>query len=399
MREVIVAGVGVHSFGRFLDKSLKELGRVAIMSALDDAGLSPKDIQVAYFANAYGGLILGQESIRGQTVLLHAGISEIPVINVENACASGSTAFREAWLGVASGLYDIALALGVEKLYCDNTPKTMAAIATSSDTEVVGGTGWSFPTWYALNTRMYMKEYGATQEHFARIVVKNTKNGSLNPHAQFRRPLTVEEVLSSREICYPLTLYMCSAIGDGAAAAILCSKEIAMKHARKPMVAVVASALVSAAFRNKPERPSVAGSAGQRAANLAYEQAGVGPKDIDVIEVHDAFAPSELQAYEELGLCGEGEAIGLIEEGKTEIRGEIPVNPSGGLMSKGHPVGATGLAQIAEIVWQLRGEAGPRQVEGRNKRMGPILGLTHNGGGTLEGDAAAMAVHILKRVS
>jgi acetyl-CoA acyltransferase len=398
VREVIVAGVGVHSFGKFIDKSLKELGRVAVMRALEDSGLSLKDIQVAYFGNACGGLILGQESVRGQTVFLYAGISEIPVINVENACACGSSAFREAWLCVASGLYDVALALGAEKLFCDNTPKTMAALASSSDTEIVGETGWSFPTWYALNTRMYMKEYGATQEHFAKVVVKNTKNGSLNPHAQFHKPLTVEEVLNSREICYPLTLYMCSAIGDGAAAAILCSKEIAKKYMKKPMVAVAASALVSAAFRNEPKRPTVAGSAGQRSAKLAYEQAGVGPADLDVVEIHDAFSPAELQGYEEIGLCGDGEGIRMIDEGKTEIGGEIPVNTSGGLAAKGHPVGATGLAQIAEVLWQLRGEAGPRQVEGRKKRRGPVLGLTHNGGGTLEGDAAAMAVHILKKI-
>lgn len=398
MREVIVAGVGVHKFGKFLDKSLKELGRVAIKSALDDAGLTSKDIQVAYFSNAYGGLITGQESVRGQTVFLYSGISEIPVINVENACASGSSAFREAWLSVASGLYDIALALGAEKLYCDNTPRTMAAIATSSDLEIVSDTGWSFPTQYALNMLMYMKEYGVTREHFAKVVVKNTKNGALNPHAQFHKPLTVEEVLNSREICYPLTLYMCSAIGDGAAAAILCSKEIAEKYMKKPMVAVAASAMVSAAFRNEPKKPSIQGSAGQRAANLAYEQAGIGPSDLDVIEVHDAFSPAELQAYEEIGLCADGEGKRLIDEGKTEIGGEIPVNTSGGLASKGHPVGATGVAQIAEVVWQLRGEAGPRQVEGRNKRRGPVLGLAHNGGGSLESDAASMCAHILKRL-
>ena len=398
MREVIVAGVGMHSFGRFRDKSLKELGRVAVTGAIEDAGLSRKDIQAAYFGNAYAGLIMGQESVRGQTVLLHSGISEIPVINVENACSSGSSAFREAWLCVASGLYDVVLALGAEKLFCDNTPKTMAAIATSSDTEVVGDTGWSFPAWYALNTRLYMQECGATQEHFAKVVVKNTKNGELNPHAQFRKPLTLEEVLNSKEICYPITLYMCSAIGDGAAAAILCSKEVAKKYVKKPMVAVAASALVSAAFRNEPKPYTATGSAGQRAGNLAYEQAGVGPGDLDVIEIHDAFSPAEIIGYEELGLCGHGQGIRMIDEGRTEMGGVIPVNTSGGLASKGHPVGATGLAQIAEVVWQLRGEAGPRQVEGRNKRRGPVLGLTHNGGGTLEGDAAGMAVHILKRL-
>jgi acetyl-CoA acetyltransferase len=398
MREVIVAGVGVHKFGKFVDKSLKELGRVALKNALDDAGLMPKDIQAAFFGNAYGGLITGQESVRGQTVLLHSGISEIPVLNVENACASGSSAFREAWLSVASGLYDVVLALGVEKLYCDNTPKTMAAIVTSSDLEIVGDTGWSFPTWYALNARLYMREYGATQEHFAKVVVKNTKNGALNPHAQFHKPLTMEEVLNSREVCYPLTLYMCSAIGDGAAAAVLCSQDVAKKLQKRPMVAVAASALTSATFRNEPKKPTAVGSAGQIASKLAYEQAGVGPEDLDMVELHDAFAPAELTAYEEIGLCGDGEGIRLIEEGKTEMGGEIPVNTSGGLASKGHPVGATGLAQIAEVVWQLRGEAGPRQIAGRNERLGPMLGLTHNGGGTLENDAAAMAIHILKRI-
>jgi acetyl-CoA acetyltransferase len=397
MREVIVAGVGVHSFGKFLDKSLKELGRVAIKSALDDAGLTLRDVQIAFFGNAYGGLITGQESVRGQTVFLHSGISGIPVLNVENACASGSSAFREAWLSVASGLYDVALALGAEKLYCDNTPKTMAAVATSSDTEIVSDTGWSFPTWYALNALLYMKEYGATREHFAKVVAKNTRNGALNPHAQFHQPRTVAEVLNAREICYPLTLLMCSAIGDGAAAAVLCSREVAEKHARKPFILMAASSLASAAFRNEPRKPSVLGSAGRRASQEAYEQAGVGPEDLDIVELHDAFSPAELQAYEEIGLCGDGEGIRLIEEGRTEMGGEIPVNTSGGLASKGHPVGATGLAQIAEVVWQLRGTAGPRQIPGRH-RLGPRLGLTHNGGGTLEGDAAAMCVHILKRI-
>lgn len=398
MREVIVAGVGVHSFGKHIDKSLKELGRVAVKNALDDAGLTPRDIQIAFFGNAYGGLITGQESIRGQTVFLYCGLSEIPVMNVENACASGSSAFREAWLSVASGLYDVALALGTEKLYCDNTPKTVAAIATSSDVEIVADTGWSFPTWYALEALQYMQQYGATREHFAKVVVKNTKNGALNPYAQFHRPLTVEEVLNAREICYPLTLYMCSAIGDGAAAAVLCSREVAMKHARKPFVSVAASSLTSAGFRNEPKLPPVRTSAGYRASMQAYEQAGIGPNDLDIVEVHDAFSSAELRAYEEVALCSEGEGRRLIEEGKTEIGGEIPVNTSGGLASKGHPVGATGLAQIAEVVWQLRGEAGARQVPGRNKRLGPVLGLTHNGGGTLEDDAAAMCVHILKRL-
>lgn len=398
MREVIVCGVGMHGFGKHIDKSLKQLGRVAITNALNDAGLTAKDVQVAFFGNAYAGLITGQESVRGQTVFLYSGMSGIPVMNIENACASGSSAFRQAWLSVASGQYDVALALGAEKLYCDNTPKTIAAIATSSDIDIVGDTGWSFPVWYALKARMYMQQYGATVEHFAKVVAKNTKNGVLNPYAQFHKAMTTEEVLNAREIAYPLTLFMCSAIGDGAAAAVLCSREVAEKYARKPFVAVAASALTSASFMNEPSGITAKGSAGQRASEIAYKQAGIGPDELDCVEVHDAFAPAELTAYEEIGLCPDGEGIRMIEEGKTEIDGEIPVNTSGGLASKGHPVGATGLSQIAEIVWQLRGEAGPRQIAGRNKRLGPVYGLAHNGGGTLENDAAAMCVHILKKV-
>lgn len=398
MREVIVAGVGIHAFGKHLDKSLKQLGRVAIKAALDDAGFTSRDIQIAFFGNAYGGLITGQESVRGQTVLLYSGISEIPVLNVENACASGSSAFREAWLSIASGQYDIALALGAEKLYCNNTPKTVAAIATSSDIDIVGGTGWSFPVWYALKARNYMQKYGATQEDFAKVVVKNTKNGVNNPYAQFHKAMTVDEVLNAREVSYPLTLFMCSAIGDGAAAAVLCTRELAEKHSRKPFIKVAASQLASAAFRNDPSSQSVKTLAGYRAAMRAYNEAGIGPNDLDTVEVHDAFAPAELTAYEEIALCAEGEGMRLIREGKTEIGGQIPVNTSGGLSSKGHPVGATGLAQIAEIVWQLRGTAGKRQVPGHNKKLGPQFGLAHNGGGTLEDDAAAMCIHILQKV-
>jgi acetyl-CoA acyltransferase len=398
MREVIVAGVGVHNFGKHIDKSLKQLARVAIKSALDDAGLTEKDIQAAYFGNAYGGLITGQESVRGQTVFLYSGMSGIPVLNVENACASGSSAFREAWMAIACGMYDVCIAVGAEKLYCDNTPKTVAAIATSSDLDVVGGTGWSFPVWYALKARMYMESYGATLEDYAKVVVKNTKNGLNNPYAQFHRAMSMEEVLKAREVCYPLTLFMCSAIGDGAAAAVLCSRKVAEKYARKPYVAIAASQLASASFMNEPRPPTVIGCAGQRASRAAYEQAGIGPEGIDCIEVHDAFSPAELTAYEEVGLCKDGEGMKLIRDGSTEITGDIPVNTSGGLASKGHPVAATGLAQIAEVTWQLRGQAGKRQIPGKKKKNGPVYGLTHNGGGTLENDAAAMCIHILKRV-
>jgi acetyl-CoA acyltransferase len=388
MRKVAVIGVGMHPFGRFLDKSLSDLGRVAIWKAMEDCGLSLKDIQVAYVGNSLGGLVTGQEGIRGQVILRDAGLGGIPVINVENACASGTTAFRGAWLEVASGVYDIALAVGVEKLYLPKTADSIKILSADSDVRL-RDMGFQFTAHYAMNLRRYMKQYGWTKVHFAKVVEKNSYNASLNPDAQHRTPLTVEQVLNSRLIAEPLHLYMCASMGDGAAAAVLCAEEVARKFARKPLVEVAACALRSGMFK-KPEdanRLNIVALASQ----FAYEQAGLGPKDVDVAEVHDAMAPAELYHYEELGFCREGEGARMIEEGRTKITGDIPVNPSGGLAGKGHPVGATGLAQVAEIVYQLRGEAGERQVKD------PQVGLVQNSGGYVENDSAAASIVILKR--
>ena len=388
MRKVYIVGVGMHPFGKFMDKSLQDLSRVAIWDAIEDAAIRPQDIQVAYVGNSLGGLVTGQEGVRGEVILRDAGLGGLPIINVENACASGTTALRGAWLEIASGMYDVALALGVEKLFLPRTADSIKILAADSEIRL-RDMGFQFTAFYAMTLRKYMKDYGWTKEHFAKVVVKNSYNGSLNPYAHHRTPLTIEQVLNSRLIAEPLTLYMCSSMGDGAAAAILCSEDKARKLSRKPLVEIASCALRSGMFR-RPEdttTPSIV----TMAANYAYEHAGVGPEDIDLAEVHDAMAPAELYHYEELGFCREGEGARMIDEGRTELSGDIPVNTSGGLAAKGHPIAATGLAQVAEIVWQLRGEAGQRQL------ADPKVGLVQNSGGLVEGDTAASSITILKR--
>jgi acetyl-CoA acyltransferase len=386
MRDVVILGVGMTRFGRFLDRSTQDLGREAIWNAVDDANIPLKQIQVAYVGNAVGAQLNELKGTIGQHVLTTAGIDSIPVTNVENACSSASSALRLALLEVASGNHDVALAVGVEKMYTGDTAKAAASMASGTP---FAKFGFTFVAEYALNLRKWMKKFPAVKvEHFAKVVVKNSKNGSLNPYAQFRKPLSVEDVLKSRMVANPLTLYMCSGIGDGSAAAIVCTKKIARKYASKPLIEVAACELVSGTYTYPDEVHQACSS---RAAKLAYEKAGIGPQDVNVVEVHDAMAPAELKIYEELGLCEEGGSPRMIDEGKTMINGPIPVNPSGGLAAKGHPVGATGLAQIAEIVWQLRGEAGDRQVSN------PKVGMTQNQGGLVAGDNAACIVTILKR--
>lgn len=388
MRDVVIIGVGMTKFGKFLDRTLQDMGQEAIWKAIEDSGVQASDIQVAYFSNSLAGLITGQEAVRGQIVLRHAGLGGIPVINVENACASGTTAFRGAWLEVASGAYDVALAVGVEKLFCDDTARSLRALSTNSELELAM-MGFQFTAYYALQLRKYMKEYGATKELFARVAVKNSYNGSLNPYAQHQKVLTVEEVLNSRPISDPLTLYMCSSMSDGAAAAIVCTREKARQFTSGPLIEV-GSCVLKAGLYRKPGDTSIPNTV-TLVAREAYEKAGVDPKDINVAEVHDAMAPVELLRCEELLLCGKGEAIAMFEQGRTRIDGDIPVDPSGGLSARGHPVGATGLGQITEIVWQLRGTAGAHQVNN------PRVGLTQNSGGRVEEDTAATSVTILKK--
>jgi len=408
MRDVAVIGAGMTNFGKFLDRSMKDLTREAVEGALGSAGMDKSQLQAAVVGNATAGLITGQEMIRGQVALRDMGIGGIPIINTENACASSSTAFHVAWTYVASGMYDVALAVGMEKLYHEDKTRSFKAIGSAVDVEwvqqmqaaaaaareakkdqdnpgVAEGAGEKrsmFMDFYAAFARSHMQRYGTTKEQFARIAVKNHYHGSLNPHAQYREVYTLEDILASPPVAEPLTRLMCSPIGDGAAAAILVSPEIARQMTTKPVW--VKASVLNSGFDRQPGEDDVT----TVTAKNAYEQAGVGPEDLNVLEVHDASAPAELVLYEELGLCAEGEGGALIDSKATYFDGPKAVNPSGGLISKGHPIGATGVAQIYEIFSQLRGEAGDRQVKN------PKVGLTENGGGMVKGDPAAVSIHI-----
>lgn len=391
MRDVVIIGVGMHSFGRFPDKSIKALGAFAVSAAMDDANIKMSDLDIAYVGNSLGGALSGQEGVRGQTVLQYCGLSDIPIINVENACASGSTALRGAWLEVASGQSEVALALGVEKMFTGDTPKTLAALAGDSEVELAR-MGMQFTANYAIHPKYnllgLMDKYGWSAEDYALCAVKNSRNGAKNPDAQHQRPLNVDEILQSPMIAYPLTLLMCSSIGDGAAAAIVCSQDFVDRVETARPVHIRAAVLESGHIFGSTDHEFNKLS---RVLRKAYEEAAIGPEDIDVCEVHDAMAPVELLLYESLGFCGPGEGVDLLRSGATEIQGRHPVNTSGGLTARGHPVGATGLAQVAELVWQLRGEAGARQVP-----RPPKVALAHNQGGLLLGlDSAAYAVTIL----
>lgn len=404
-----IAGVGMTRFGKFLDQGLKAIGAGAIEAALKDADMDRSELQAAWLGNAAAGLVTGQESIRGQVVLRGVGIGKIPVVNVENACASASTAFNQATAMVSAGLYDIALAVGVEKLYHVDKTKSfgaftgavdveamdeiMAALKKSAEaggaTEASEGAGKKrsmFMDIYAAGARAHMKKYGTTVEQFAGVSAKNSFHGSMNDRAQFREVLSIEDVLGSPMIAEPLTRPMCSPIGDGAAAAIIVSEKKARELGLHNPVKVVSTVLHS----GWDHEDGVDGAA-ELASSEAYEEAGVGPNDLSVVELHDASAPGEIFAYEYLGLCPKGDGGKLVSDGTTRLGGRMPVNTSGGLLRKGHPVGATGIAQIVELTEQLQGRSGKRQVEGAK------IGLAHNGGGSIGNDAAAMCITILSR--
>lgn len=404
MRDVLVLGVGMTMFGKFLDRGLKDLGGEAIRAALADAGIVGEQLDAAFVGNAMAGLMTGQECIRGQVILRGLGLGGLPVYNVENACASASTAFHTAWMAVAGGMYDAVLALGVEKLYDADKRRSFAALGSAVDVETAAGFARAvnqdrgleaaegagerrsvFMDYYASEAREHMARYGTRREDYARVAAKNHTNGSLNPKAQFQRARTVDDVLAAPMIADPLTRLMCSPIGDGAAAAVLVSAEFARRHPGARPVTVAASVLASGA----PVASRDAAVA-TRASRRAYDAAGIGPDDLDLAEVHDASAPAEIFLYEELGFCRPGEGGRLVADGVTALGGTLPVNTSGGLLAKGHPVGATGIAQIVEVVEQLRGRAGARQV-GRAR-----VALTQNAGGVLEGEPAACAVHLFK---
>ena len=375
-------GVGMTEFGRHPERSLTDMGREACWRALKDAGIHPKQIQAGFSGNSLAPYLQREVDI-GQPILREVGIVGIPILNISNACASGSCAFREAWLAVASGLYELVIAVGTEKAFVGKG--AMLDIGSQDFQLMQGGV---FPGDFALKARRHMLEFGTTKEQLAKISVKNHKNGCLNAYSQFKKEFTVEEVLNSPMVADPLTVLSCCPNSDGSAATIIASKDLAKRYCEKP-IRIAASALRSGTY--EPNRNLALFDLDFEASKIAYEISGYDPQDIDVAEVHDAFTIAEIMHYEGLGFCKLGEGGRLIDEGETEIGGRIPVNPSGGLLSRGHPVGATGLAQIAEIVWQLRGETGKRQVE--NAR----IGLAHVVGGGREGDVGAGTIHILAR--
>jgi acetyl-CoA acetyltransferase len=356
------------------------------------------DIETAFVGNAVAGLISGQEMARARILLSGAQtLDGVPIFAVENACASSSSAFHLAWLTVASGQCDIALALGAEKLTSDDRERAFRAISTAVDLEtepevataVAGGAmnRSFFMDIYAAKATAYRERTGATLEDFARVVVKSHEGAAHNPKAQYRTRVSVEEVLNSRQISGDLTLLMCSPVGDGAAAAVLVAGDAL---ARFDDWVVAAAVRIGASVVRSGQKPSSgATKATVRAAEAAYEMAGLGPRQIGVAEVHDAAAPEELEIYEHLQFAPVGEGVRLIRDGTVALGGRLPVNTSGGLICRGHPIGATGLAQIVEIVTQLRRRAGERQVEN------VTIGLTHNAGGWVEGDNAVASVHIL----
>ncbi|MCZ7657141.1 MAG: thiolase family protein [Xanthobacteraceae bacterium] len=380
MSDAYVAGVGFHPFGRFPEKTLKEIAAQAVLAALDDSALDPDGIDAAFCANAYAGLLTGQESVRGETWLRSVGIGGVPIINVENACAGGGAALHLATIAVRSGTYRRVLVVGAEKMFTGDTGRAIAALATSSDIEVTGGIGMQFAAVDAIRVKQLMAEEKLGDDALEWVTVKNHDNGALNPIAQFRKPMTAQDVRNSRMIAEPLRLYMCSAISDGAAACVV-SAEPSRRRVR-----IIGSGAACAPVRARQGEVSTA----RRAVKKAYDDAGVGPSDIGVVEVHDAVSPLELVYYRELGFCAPGEVGRFVAEERTLRTGPIPFNPSGGINSRGHPVGATGIAQVCELVLQLSGEAGARQIAPTRR------GLALNAGGWIGDDPAFNAVHILE---
>ncbi len=413
MRKVKIIGGAVTKFGKHLDRNMKSLVAEAVTGALKDAGITKDELQGAWVGNAGQGLHDGQECIRGQVVLRPLGIGGIPVVNVENACASSATALNGAWAMVALGEIDVALVVGMEKMYTADPSASLKGFMAGMDVEVVSqmmelfkqqeeqirkereargekekkttGRRSIFMDAYAWGARNHMEKYGTTQRQLAVISSKNHFHSSMNPLAQYQKKFSVEEVLESPEVAYPLTRLMCAPIGDGAAAAIVCSEDFARKITSPYSVELVACCLASGEDREEGRESTLA-----RLARKAYDKAGIGPEDIDVAEVHDATSFGELSSLEQLGICPIGEGGPFAEAGHTTLGGRIPVNVSGGLESQGHPVGATGCRQAVELFWHLTGRAGERQVKGAK------VGLAQNAGGSVGGSEAALSVTILK---
>ena len=412
MTKIYVAGIGMTQMGKMLDRSVKHLTAEAVGEALQDAGADKNDLQSAYFSNATQGHMEGQEMIRGEIALRDMGIEEIPVVNVENACASGATAFNLAVQFLKAGEGDTSLAVGAEKMYSSDRERMFSAfdgawdittVEENTDKLLALGQGYAVPPGttsdkpysmfmdvYAAWSRHHMKIFGTTQRQIAAVSAKNHNHSQHNDKAQYRMPYSVDEVLAAPPITFPLTLPMCAPISDGGAAAVLCTdeglKRLGVDQSRA--IEVKASILQTGSTRSENETDQHITA---KAARRAYERAGVGPEDMDVAEVHDATAMGEIMQVENLGFCDFGDGGAAAERGDTLLGGRVPVNPSGGLECKGHPIGATGLCQIYELTMQLRGEAGARQVERAR------LAIAENGGGLYGIEESVAAITILGR--
>ncbi len=376
-REVVVLGVGLHPFGRFPEKNLPQLAQQAVVEALKDASVGWNTVQIAYFGHVYyQGMSLGEATLR------ELGLTGIPIINVENACSSGSTAFWQAYWGIATGLYDIALAFGAEKV-----PKGPVTVTAEDSPERLIGADHMMAG-YALRARRYMEEHNAPVEAIAQVSVKAHDNAALNPYAQYNKTFTLAEVLESRPISDPLTLYQCCPTSEGGSAAVLCASDVKKSLApdNDRHVTIAAAALATGTYSVRGADHPALNPYRMEASEQAYEMSGIGPKDVDIVQVHDAATIGEIQQLEALGIVPRGEGWVASQTGRTQINGDIPTNTDGGLLAMGHPFGASGIRMVHEIVTQLRGEAGSRQVKD------PKVGLAHCSGA---GDVTT--IHILKR--
>jgi acetyl-CoA acetyltransferase len=465
MNDVYIVGAHTIKFGKYLDKSIKDLTAMTVLPCLKEANLDKKDIQALWFANSAWGYYRSQDCIRAQCAMRPIGIEAIPMTNVENACAGGSTAFHHAWMGVASGLYNVTMAVGAEKINHPNKMKIFAGFLSGLDVEgidkslatmnifsmteddikemrqsvakysalakkekgkkkkqtvsekldeyydmltvylhlkdnlgketvgklrkLMGGDHSPFMDVYAFAARQHMKKFGTTFEQLGLIASKNHFHSSLNPNAQYNFLVTPEQVLADRMVSWPFTRAMCAPIGDGAASAILCDGETVKKLGLSSQAVKVRASILGSGRERSFDDIDI----GERLSKIAYEKAGLGPRDMHFAEVHDATAYGELHQSEALGFCKEGDGGRFAESGATKLGGKVPINISGGLESRGHPIGASGLAQIHELVTQLRGNAGPRQIKGAK------IAIAENGGGALGQEEAAMCIHILEAPS
>ncbi len=412
MTDIHIIGIGMTPLGKFPDRSVKELTKSAVDTALADAGAGMDDIEAAWFSNTRQGMMEGQNTVRGQCALRSMGFESIPIVNVENACCSSSTGLNQAFAYLKAGLADVALVAGTEKMFYPEKRELMFQafrggwdVHTQEETErnlLALGEGLELPPEaledtgehsifmdiYASLARQHMKNFGTTQRQIAAAASKSHFHSTMNPLAQYQKDFSVDDVLNDRLISWPLTRAMCAPLSDGAGALVLCNDEALGRFDKVRAVKVLASSLVSSSNRDPNDFDH---HLGKMAADRAYEMAGVGPEDVHVAEVHDASAYAEIVQVENMGFCARGDGGALAESGETRLGGRIPVNTSGGLLSKGHPIGATGAIQIHELVTQLRGEAGKRQVEGAR------IAAAENGGGFYGIEEAATVVTVLGR--